>query len=132
MLDRLIPLAVPLLACAFFAVLFLQSGLDKVLDRKGNLAWMVPHFEKSPFKGQVPFMLSMLTVLELGTGVMALLGAMDLLFDLGWGVARYALWLAAFTLLCLFAGQRLAKDYAGAASLAGYFAVALIALFALT
>lgn len=128
MLDRLIPLAVPLLACAFFAVLFLQSGLDKVLDRKGNLAWMVPHFEKSPFKGQVPFMLSMLTILEVATGLMALLGAADMAFDLGWGLARYSLWLAAFTLLCLFAGQRLAKDYAGAASLAGYFAVALIGI----
>lgn len=131
MLDRVIPLAVPLFACAFFAILFVQSGLDKVLDRKGNLAWMVPHFEKSPFKGQVPFMLSLLTVLELGTGVVALLGAMDLLFDLGWGSARYALWLAALTLLCLFAGQRLAKDYAGAASLAGYFAVALLGVLSI-
>ena len=127
-LDRLAPLAVPLFACAFFAVLFIQSGFDKVFDRKGNLAWMVPHFEKSPFKSQVPFMLTLLTVLEVATGVVALLGAIDLLFDLGWGWARYALWLAAFTLLCLFAGQRLAKDYAGAASLAAYFAVALIAV----
>lgn len=126
MLDRLAPLAVPLFACAFFAVLFVQSGLDKVFDRKGNLAWMVPHFEKSPFKGQVPFMLSLLTVLEVATGLLAFAGAIDLLFDLEWGLARYALWLAAFTLICLFAGQRLAKDYAGAASLAGYFAVALI------
>ena len=128
MLDRLAPLAVPLFACAFFAVLFIQSGLDKVVDRKGNLAWMVPHFEKSPFKGQVPFMLSLLTVLEMATGVMALLGGIDLLFNMGWGLVRYALWLAAFTFICLFAGQRLAKDYAGAASLAGYFAVALIAI----
>jgi len=71
-------------------------------------------------------MLSLLTLLEVATGLMAMLGAIDLLFDLGWGLARYALWLAAFTLICLFAGQRLAKDYAGAASLAGYFAVALL------
>ena len=52
-----------ILPCAFFAVLFLQSGVDKVVDRKGNLAWMEPHFESSPFKGLVPMLLSVLTLM---------------------------------------------------------------------
>lgn len=128
MIERLSHDAVPILGCAFFAVLFLQSGLDKVFDRAGNLEWMTPHFEKSPFRGKVPFFLTMLTLLETGTGLLAAVGLADRLFDLGWGLARYGLWLAGFTLVCLFAGQRLAKDYAGAASLAAYFAVALVAV----
>lgn len=122
----------PLFGCAFFAVLFLQSGLDKIFDRKGNLAWMVPHFEKSPLKGQVPTLLSFITLLEIATGILALLGGVDLLFAFSWGIPRFALWLAALTLVLLFAGQRLAKDYAGAASLASYFAVALVAVFSVS
>lgn len=129
-IERLGPLMPSMLACGFFAVLFLQSGLDKVFDRKGNLAWMTPHFEKSPFRGKVPLFLSMLTVLEVGTGLANTLGLAGLLFDFSSDFARYGLWLAGFTLLCLFAGQRLAKDYAGAASLAGYFAAALIGIIA--
>jgi diacylglycerol kinase len=34
--------------------------------------------------------------------------------------------MSGFALLCLLAGQRLAKDYAGAAVVAAYFAVAVI------
>ncbi len=126
MIERLAHDAVPLLACGFFAVLFLQSGLDKVFDRAGNLAWMTPHFEKSPFRGKMPLFLSLLTLLELAAGLLSAIGLAELLAGTGWGVARYGLWLACLTLLCLFAGQRLAKDYAGAASLAAYFAVGLL------
>lgn len=97
-------------------------------DRQGNLDWMVPHFEKSPFRGKVPFLLSVLTLLELGTALVCLGGLADLGFRLGWGLAWYGLALAALTLLALFAGQRFAKDYVGAANLAVYFGVALLGL----
>ena len=33
---------------AFLAILFLQSGIDKVVDRRGNLEWLTGHFAKSP------------------------------------------------------------------------------------
>jgi hypothetical protein len=130
MLERLNPLIVPLLGCAFFAVLFVQSGLDKVFDRKGNLSWMVPHFEKSPLKGAVPTLLTILTIMEVGTGIACAAGAVAVLAGFDWPLARYGLWAAAGTLICLFAGQRIGKDYAGAASLAAYFAVALVAVLA--
>jgi len=129
-LDRLAAEAPLLFACAFFAVLFLQSGIDKITDRKGNLAWMVPHFEKSPFAGSVPIFLSVLTILEVGTGLLCAAGLIGLIAALSWPLAKFGLWAAAGTLVCLFAGQRLAKDYAGAASLAAYFAVALLGVLA--
>lgn len=128
-LDRIEAGIVPLLACGFFAVLFLQSGIDKITDRKGNLEWMVPHFEKSPFKGMVPLLLSLLTFLEVGTGLACAGGFVLVLIGVEFPLVRYALWSAAGTLLCLFAGQRLSKDYAGAASLAAYFAVALLGVW---
>ena len=32
---------VQILSVSFLAILFLQSGLDKVLDKKGNLDWLI-------------------------------------------------------------------------------------------
>lgn len=113
---------------SFFAVLFLQSGIDKIADRKGNLAWMVPHFEKSPFKGMVPLLLTGLTVLELATGVANAVSAIGIWFGLTNYAPFFALYLAGATFVVLFAGQRFAKDYAGAASLAAYFAALIAAL----
>src|SRR4029077_15488335 len=55
-------------ACGFFAVLFLQSGFDKVFDRKGNLEYMTSHFAKSPLRNIVPMLLGVMNVLEVGTG----------------------------------------------------------------
>lgn len=117
--------------CAFFCVLFLQSGLDKVFDHKGNLAWMTPHFANSPFKNMVPMLLSVMTVIELSAGAMSGVGLVMLFFgESMWAVV--GLTLSAFSLVCLFAGQRIAKDYAGAATLATYFGVALIGLLVLS
>lgn len=112
-------------AAAFFAVLFLQSGFDKIFDRAGNLSWMVPHFEKSPFKGLVPTLLSVLTLMEIAAGLLCAATVVLLFFGqdhlAGWAAGAVSL-----TFVMLFAGQRLAKDYAGAASLAAYFAVAAV------
>ena len=40
-----------ILVSAFLAVLFLQSGLDKVVDRKGNREYLNAHFARSPLAG---------------------------------------------------------------------------------
>ena len=34
----------------FLAICFLQSGIDKILDRNGNLEWLTGHFANSIFK----------------------------------------------------------------------------------
>lgn len=111
--------------CAFFCVLFLQSGLDKVFDFEGNLGWLRPHFSNSPFRSMVPQLVSVITVIEVSAGAMSGVGAAMLFFGRPvWGVVGLSL--ASLALLSLFAGQRIAKDYAGAATLAGYFCVALV------
>ena len=113
--------------CAFFAILFLQSGLDKVFDFNGNLAWMQPHFASSLLKNAVPMLLSVMTVLEMSAGAMSGAGAVMLFFGkTAW--ATVGLGLACLSFCCLFAGQRVSKDYAGAAVIACYFGVALIGL----
>lgn len=115
-------------ALAFFAILFLQSGIDKIVDRKGNLDWMTPHFATSPFKSAVPALLTILTLFELVSGFASAAAAVACAFDTSSRLPMMALTLVCVTFLQLFLGQRLAKDYAGAASIAPYFGVALLGL----
>lgn len=119
------------LACGFFAVLFLQSGLDKVVDWKGNLTWLTGHFEKSSLKGTVPAMLLTVTMVECLAGLSCAAGLTMLVLGRGTGAAVIGIGLSGLALLMLFFGQRVAKDYPGAAVLASYFGVALIGLWLL-
>jgi uncharacterized membrane protein YphA (DoxX/SURF4 family) len=56
---------------AFLAILFLQSGIDKIIDRRGNLEWLKGHFAKSPLAGVVPALLTVITILELTAGLLS-------------------------------------------------------------
>ena len=62
------------LVSAFLAILFLQSGIDKVVDRRGNLEWLKGHFAKSPLAKIVTLMLDAITVLELAAGALSAIG----------------------------------------------------------
>lgn len=115
-------------ACAFFAVCFLQSGLDKVVDWKGNLEWLTGHFEKAFFGKATPLLLGVMTVMELLTCLVCAFGIVMLWTGGPLEVPMLGVGLACLSLLMLFGGQRFAKDYPGAATLATYFAVALIGL----
>ena len=119
------------LVSAFLSALFLQSGIDKLVDRQGNLEWLTGHFANTPFKNIVPLMLGQITFMEVTTGVLCGLGALALLFKQNTCVALIGVTLAAITILSLFVGQRIAKDYEGAAVLVNYFILTLIGLYLL-
>ena len=114
--------------CAFYAACFIQSGLDKVTDRKGNLDWLNGHFSKTFLRSQVPMMLGTVTVIETVSGFGCLASVPILLFHGPLTVPLLSMSLVCINFVMLFAGQRIAKDYAGAASLTGYFVVALFGL----
>ena len=117
------------LCASFLAILFLQSGLDKVIDWKGNLGWLTGHFAKSPLRGVVQPMLAAITLLELAAGALSAAGLVALVAT---GSATLAFWgalLSAVSLVALFFGQRMAKEYAGAGGLVPYFLVALVAVY---
>lgn len=120
------------LVCAFFAACFLQSGFDKIVDWKGNLEWLTGHFSKTALKGLVPLMLGAITLLEVCAGACCAIGAIALLTGGSDTFAVAGIGLAALALTLLFTGQRIAKDYPGAASLATYFGVALVGLWILS
>jgi hypothetical protein len=117
--------------CTFLAIVFLQSGIDKIIDRGGNVDWLTGHFAKSPLAGFVPAMVTTVTVVELAAGATSALAAITLPFGAGTALAVTGCALSAVALLMLLFGQRMAKDYAGAAVLAPYFLVAIAGLFLL-
>ena len=117
-----------LLVSAFVAVLFLQSGLDKVFDRAGNRAYLDEHFARSPLARTVGPMFVTVTILEVAAGVLSGLGFLQLLVFRSSLLAFYGALIAGANMVALFFGQRVSKDYVGAAALVPYFILALIAV----
>lgn len=114
---------------AFFAVVFLQSGLNKVADSDGNLAYLQDQFKQAPtLQSMIGSLFWALTALELAAGIFCGLALITFSFWSGGFFARWGIRFATLALLALLFGQRMAKDYAGAAVVASYFAVALIGL----
>src|SRR5438128_12472170 len=120
-----------ILASGFLAILFLQSGIDKIVDRRGNLEFLQGHFAKSPLSGMVPPLVTLITILELLAGVLSAIGCVLIVVMHEPTVAFYGAVISAFSILGLFFGQRIAKDYAGAAVLVPYFLLTLVAIYLL-
>jgi hypothetical protein len=120
-----------LLVSAFLAILFLQSGIDKIVDRQGNLSWLSGHFAKSPLAGMVPVLFTALTIIELAAGALNGIGLTALLLAHNPMIAFWGATASAIAVVCLFFGQRMAKDYAGAAVLVPYFLLTLVAIYLL-
>jgi hypothetical protein len=116
---------------AFLATLFLQSGIDKIVDRRGNLEWLKEHFAKSPLAEIVPAMVTVITILEIAAGALSAIGCVVIIFARDSTVAFYGAVISAIAIIALFFGQRVAKDYAGAAVLVPYFLLALSAIYLL-
>jgi uncharacterized membrane protein YphA (DoxX/SURF4 family) len=113
----------------FVAILFIQSGLDKVFNFKANLEFLTGHFSKTVLAPTVPIMLVTITLMETVTGVLAAIG---LVYFLATGVMSlifYASVLGAASLTALFFGQRIAQDYPGAAVLVPYFILVIILMY---
>lgn len=123
------PLALIICQCigtAIIAVCFTQSAIDKLVDWNGNLSWLKGHFSKTIFKSMVPLLLGFVAVLELIAGLMSILGLIQILIN---GNVQWAFWgnaTAGLALVSLFTGQRIAKDYAGAAVLVSYVLLVIV------
>src|SRR5436190_19136684 len=114
---------------AMAAALFLQSGLDKLFNWKGEKAYLTGHFEKSILKGMVPIALPLITLLEVAAGSLSAVGFFQVLFTHKTSIGLLGMVLAVKALFLLFVGQRVAKDYAGAASLVPYFLMCAAGLY---
>ena len=117
------------LVSAFLSILFLQSGIDKVVDRRGNLDFLKGHFAKSPLTGFVPLMVTAITILEVAAGALSAIGCALIVFSRNSTIAFYGAVVSAIAIIALFFGQRMAKEYAGAAILVPYFLLTLVAIY---
>ena len=123
---------VQIFSVLFLAILFLQSGFDKIFDKKGNLDWLITHFSNSPLKNIVYQMFYIVTTLEIISGVLNTIGIFFLIRDGNTFYATLGAFFACLTIIMLFFGQRIAKDYAGAQSLVSYFILSLMTLLLLS
>lgn len=120
-----------LLLLLFLVITFLQSGIDKMIDWKGNLDWLKGHFSKTPFKNIVPIMLFIVLVIEVLAGLFSAVGFVQILM---YGESVFAFFgsvLACISLLMLLFGQRMAKDYEGAKTIVIYLIPAIFLVFLL-
>ena len=115
----------------FLVITFLQSGIEKVFNWGENLSWLKEHFAHTPLKGIVPFLLGTLLLTELVAGTLCTIGIYQIVVMGQSGVAFYGAILSCISLLMLLFGQRMAKDYEGAKTIAVYFVPAILLVFLL-
>ena len=111
---------------------FFNPASTRSSESRGNLDWLTGHFAKSPLAGMVPAMVTAITILELAAGALSAIGCVFVVLTHNSTVAFYGAMLAAISIISLFFGQRMAKDYAGAATLVPTFLLALIAIYLLS
>ncbi|TSE06301.1 MULTISPECIES: DoxX family protein [Aquimarina] len=128
-MDNFVSNIVAITILLFLLITFLQSGVDKILDWKGNLGWLKEHFAKTFMGNMVPLLLSVVLVIEVVTALCCIIGIYYLVADNENCFALLAMFLACITLLMLLFGQRVAKDYAGALTITCYFIVAVFGLY---
>ncbi len=114
---------------AFTAILFLQSSLDKIFNYKDNLSYFRSHFKNSLLAPLTPLLLPVITLLESLAGCLSGIGLVLLILQAEESIAIWGHLAAVTAIIALFFGQRLAKDYAGAAALVPYFLYLLFALY---
>ncbi|HJM17682.1 MAG TPA: DoxX family protein [Candidatus Poseidoniia archaeon] len=113
----------------FIGIVMTQSGFDKIFNWEGELDFITEKFAKTPLANFSAFGLIQVTIFEVLSGLASLLGAIRVLFydDESYGII--GLILAAISLSILMLGQRISKDYEGAAVLVPYFLLTMFGLF---
>ena len=119
---------VQILSSIFFAIVFFQSGIDKVIDRKGNINFFENHFKNTLFHKIHAQALTALMLLELIAASLCVYGCIYSIVYKNTDFIFYGLLVTSFILLSLLLGQRIAKDYVGAADITIYFILCIITI----
>lgn len=121
--------AASILLLIFLALTFIQSSYEKLFYWKENLDWLKEHFAKTRLKNLVHLALGHLLILELISGVLCVVGIIELWINNGRTFGFYGAIFSCISLLMMLFGQRLAKDYDGARTIVIYFIPAVIAVY---
>ena len=123
---------VSILLLLFLAITFITSAHDKVFHWKDNVSWLKEHLGKTILKNFVPLSLGIILFLELLAGILSIIGCLQIYIN---GENKFGFYGAVFScisLLFLLLGQRLAKDYDGARTIAIYFIPAIMTVYLLS
>ena len=113
----------------FLTITFIMSAHDKLFHWNDNMAWMKPHFEKTILKNFVPQAVGVLVFFELIAGISCVVGIIELYINGGRMFGFYGAVFSCISLLMMLFGQRVAKDFDGARTIAIYFVVAILGVF---
>ena len=116
----------------FISIALLQSGIDKVLDRKENLSWLSDHFSDTILNKNVSLLLLIVTIIELLSGLLLLLGGLYNIIISNSDLLILGFLTSSINFIFLFFGQRVAKDYDGAAVIVNYFILNMIGLLSIS
>ena len=117
-----------LFVLAFFFIVFIQSGLDKIFDYNGNLAFLKDLLKIYFSPPLITFALILVTIFELISGILCLIGIVDFIFNKSNLIGLIGLIIGSLALLILLFGQRVSKNYDGAKTIAIYFILAMIGI----
>ena len=119
---------VQILVSVFFSIVFFQSGVDKILDRKGNLDFFKDHFKDTPLNKILSPALNILVFLELITAGVCLFGFVYGLIYSNTVYIYYGLLLSALVLLSLLFGPQVDNAFVGAADITTYFILCIVTI----
>ncbi len=131
-MENLLKHITEIVLLGFLIITFLQSGFDKIFDWKGNVNWLKEHFSKTFLANMVAINLAIVLIVEMVAGILCLIGIYQLIVNGDKTIGFYGAILSCIALLLLLFGQRLAKDYDGARTIAIYFIPAVFAVFLLS
>lgn len=121
--------AASILLLIFLALTFIQSAYEKLFYWQDNLEFLKEHFAKTRLKNWVSLALVHLVILELISGVLSVVGVIELMVNNGRTFGLYGAVFSSITLLMMLFGQRLAKDYDGARTIVIYLIPAIMAVY---
>ena len=117
-----------LFVLAFFLIVFIQSGVDKIIDYKGNLAYLNDLLKIHFSPPIITLALVVVTILELISGILCLVGIFSFIFNASNFIGLLGLIIGSLALLVLLFGQRVSKNYEGAKTIAVYFILAMLGI----
>ena len=110
-----------ILILSFFSIVFIQSGLDKVFNKKENLSFLYELLGKVFSKSLILVAFYSITLLEVASGFLCLIGVLEIIVYGSSTLGYWGLIVGALALLILLFGQRMSQNYDGAKTITIYF-----------
>ena len=115
----------------FLIITYVISSFEKISDWTGNVNFIKAHFKNSPLKNNVPFLLTILLMIEITASILMIVGVYQIYTSEIKEIALIGIELSAISIIFMLIGQRLAKDYPGAMSLGVYFLITVFGVYLL-